>query len=67
VTQHYDTLQSMGENVNSNMILLPNSPTAGSDMLTEMVTSFTASQQMGEAMKKGQAKKDRLELRERNE
>ncbi len=64
VTQHYDTLQSMGENVNSNLILLPNSPTAGSDMLTEMVTSFTASQQMGEAMKVGQKKKDRLELRE---
>lgn len=67
VTQHYDTLQSMGENVNSNMILLPNSPTAGSDMLSEMVTSFTASQQMGEAMKKGQKKKERLELRESRE
>lgn len=64
VTQHYDTLQSMGENVNSNLILLPNSPTAGSDMLSEMVTSFTASQQMGEAMKKGQKKKETLELRE---
>lgn len=52
VTQHYDTLQSMGENSNSNLILLPNSPSSGSDMLTEMVTSFTASQQIGEAMKK---------------
>jgi len=52
VTQHYDTLQSMGENANSNLILLPNSPSSGSDMLTEMVTSFTASQQIGEAMKK---------------
>ena len=58
--QHYDTLQSMGENVNSNLILLPNSPTSGSDMLTEMVTSFTASQQMGEAMKAGKKKKDTL-------
>jgi len=47
-----------------NKVLLPNSPTAGSDMLTEMVTSFTASQQMGEAMKEGQKKKERLELRE---
>ena len=52
VTQHYDTLQSMGENANSNLILLPNSPSSGSDMLTEMVTSFSASQQIGEAMKK---------------
>lgn len=52
VTQHYDTLQAMGENVNSNLILLPNSPTQASDMLSSMVTSFAASQQMGEAMKK---------------
>jgi len=52
VTQHYDTLQSMGENSNSNLILLPNSPSSGSNMLTEMVTSFSASQQIGEAMKK---------------
>ncbi len=51
VTQHYDTLQAMGENVNSNLILLPNSPTQASDMLSSMVTSFAASQQMGEAMK----------------
>ena len=51
VTQHYDTLQSMGENANSNLILLPNSPSSGSDMLTEMITSFSASQQIGEAMK----------------
>ncbi len=51
VTQHYDTLQSMGENTNSNLILMPNSPNAGSEMLTEMTTSFIASQQIGEAMK----------------
>ena len=51
VTQHYDTLQSMGENVNSNLIMLPNAPTAGSDMLANMTASFVASQQMGEEMK----------------
>lgn len=51
VTQHYDTLQSMGENVNSNLIMLPNAPTAGSDMLSQMTASFIASQQMGEDMK----------------
>lgn len=51
VTQHYDTLQSMGENSNSNLVLLPNSPASGSNMLTEMVTSFTASQMLGEKMK----------------
>ncbi|MEM0993529.1 MAG: SPFH domain-containing protein [Bacteroidota bacterium] len=58
VTQHYDTMQSMGENSNSNLILLPNTPTAGSDMLSQMVTSFAASQQLGENMKKNDAKKN---------
>ena len=33
VTQHYDTLQSIGQHTNSNLILLPNSPQAGSNML----------------------------------
>ncbi|NLP59083.1 SPFH domain-containing protein [Lutibacter sp. B1] len=58
VTQHYDTLQSIGEHVNSNLILLPNSPQAGSDMLNNMVASFTASNQIGEAMKNANKKKD---------
>ena len=52
VTQHYDTLQAIGADTNSNLILLPNSPQAGSDMLNNMVASFTASNQVGEAMKK---------------
>lgn len=51
VTQHYDTLQSIGEETNTNLILLPNSPQAASDMLNNMVASFTASNQIGEAMK----------------
>ncbi len=58
VTQHYDTLQAIGEETNTNLILLPNSPQAGSDMLNNMVASFTASNQIGEAMKK-QNKKPR--------
>lgn len=57
VTQHYDTLQSIGEHVNSNLILLPNSPQAGSDMLNNMVASFTASNVIGEAMKKSNHEK----------
>ena len=56
VTQHYDTLQSIGQETNSNLILLPNSPQAGSQMLNDMVASFTASNQIGEAMKKNQKK-----------
>ena len=56
VTQHYDTLQSIGQQTNSNLILLPNSPQAGSNMLNDMVASFTASNQIGEAMKNGPKK-----------
>src|SRR5690625_137680 len=52
VTQHYDTLEAIGEVTNSNLILLPNSPQAGSDMLNNMIASFTASNQIGEEMKK---------------
>ena len=51
VTQHYDTLQAIGGETNTNLILLPNSPQAGSEMLNDMVASFTASNQIGEAMK----------------
>jgi len=63
VTQHYDTMQSMGENSNSNLILLPNTPTAGSDMLSQMVTSFAASQQLGESMKLHNKKKEIIKRR----
>jgi regulator of protease activity HflC (stomatin/prohibitin superfamily) len=57
VTQHYDTLQAIGGETNSNLILLPNSPQAGSNMLNDMVASFTASNQIGEEMKKQNRKK----------
>ena len=52
ITQHYDTLQAIGADTNSNLILLPNSPQAASDMLNTMVTSFTTSNIIGEQMKK---------------
>ena len=58
VTQHYDTLQSVGSASNSNLILMPNSPQAGSEMLNNMVASFTASNQIGEEMKKAAKAKE---------
>lgn len=61
VTQHYDTLQAMGENANSNLIMLPNAPSAASDMLGDMTASFVASQQLGERMKE---QNKALELKE---
>lgn len=51
VTQHYDTLQAVGESTKSNLILLPNNPASASNLLTDMTASFIASQQMGEEMK----------------
>lgn len=51
VTQHYDTLQAVGADTNSNLILLPNSPQAATDMLNNMVASFAASNQIGEQLK----------------
>jgi len=61
VTQHYDTLQAIGQSSHSNLILLPNAPSAGVDMLSQMVASFSASQQMSEDMKKS---KNMLELKQ---
>jgi len=57
VTQHYDTLQAIGQETNSNLILMPNAPQAASSMLNDMVASFTASNQIGEAMKQSKGKK----------
>jgi regulator of protease activity HflC (stomatin/prohibitin superfamily) len=65
VTQHYDTLQAIGADTNSNLILLPNSPQAGSDMLNNMIASFSASNQVGEVMKsRNKKKKDTTVIQE---
>ncbi|RVU90985.1 SPFH domain-containing protein [Flavobacterium columnare] len=61
ITQHYDTLQAIGADANSNLILLPNSPQAATDMLNNMVASFTASNQIAESMKNtGRKQKENL-------
>lgn len=51
VTQHYDTLQAIGEKNGSKLILLPNSPTHANDLLQTMLTSLTASSLMNEESK----------------
>jgi regulator of protease activity HflC (stomatin/prohibitin superfamily) len=51
VTQHYDTLQAMGTRNDSTLILLPNAPTAASDMLTQLVASFGVSAHLGDRSK----------------
>ncbi|GAB1308252.1 SPFH domain-containing protein [Urechidicola sp. KH5] len=49
ITQHYDTLQSVGADTNSNLILLPNNPNAASTMLNDMVTSLVAANKINES------------------
>lgn len=49
ITQHYDTLQSIGSSTNSNLILLPNNPNAASSMLNDMVTSLVAANKINES------------------
>lgn len=49
ITQHYDTLQSIGSDTNSNLILLPNNPNAASTMLNDMVTSLVAANKIKES------------------
>ena len=48
VTQHYDTLHSIGANNRSNLILLPNSPMAANTMLNDLVTAMTAAHKIQE-------------------
>ena len=57
VTQHYDTLQAVGQDTKSNLILLPNAPQAGAEMLNNMIASFAASNQIGEIIRKENNKK----------
>jgi len=42
VTQHYDTLDSMGKNSKSNLILLPSSPNSAGDLFQQLLTAQTA-------------------------
>ncbi|PTM04905.1 MAG: SPFH domain-containing protein [Bacteroidetes bacterium] len=55
ITQHYDTLHAISENTQSNLILMPNSPNAASNMLNELVTSFAVG---GEVSKMNSKKSD---------
>lgn len=48
VTQHYDTLHSIGANNRSNLVLLPNSPTAASTMLNDMMTAMVSASKISE-------------------
>lgn len=47
ITQHYDTLQAVGEHTKSNLILMPNNPSAANDMLMQLITSFVAANSIG--------------------
>ncbi len=49
ITQHYDTLQAVGSDSSSNLILLPNNPNAASTMLNDMTASLLAANKISEA------------------
>lgn len=67
VTQHYDTLQAIGSDTNSNLILLPNTPQAANDMLNNMIVSFAASNKISEMPgRKENHKKDEHDYRRPN-
>lgn len=59
ITQHYDTLQAVGEHTRSNLILMPNNPTAANDMLVDLTTSFAAANAMGKMNEEAEAKEKR--------
>lgn len=52
VTQHYDTLHSVGANNRSNLVLLPNTPMAASSMLNDLVVAMTTANKINEAESK---------------
>jgi regulator of protease activity HflC (stomatin/prohibitin superfamily) len=49
IVQHYDTLLAMGDNSNSNLVLLPSSPSTASNLMQELVTAFTAANRLDQA------------------
>lgn len=51
ITQHYDTLQAVGSESSSNLILLPNNPNAASTMLNDMTASLLAANKISEVSK----------------
>lgn len=57
ITQHYDTLQSIGADSSSNLILLPNNPNAASSMLNDMTASLLAANKIIETNNKNKPKK----------
>lgn len=57
ITQHYDTLQAIGTENNSNLILLPNNPNVASTMLNDMTASLLAANKIAEIEKNSPNKK----------
>ena len=48
VTQHYDTLQAIGANNRSNLVLLPNNPMAANSMVDDLITAMAATKKLDE-------------------
>ena len=48
VTQHYDTLQAIGANNRSNLVLLPNNPMTANSMVDDLITAMAATKKLDE-------------------
>lgn len=53
VTQHYDTLNSIGANSRSNLVLMPNTPNAASTMLNDLIVGMTSAEEINKVNKQG--------------
>jgi regulator of protease activity HflC (stomatin/prohibitin superfamily) len=56
ITQHYDTLASVAEDSKNSLILLPNAPSAASDMLNQLISSFAAGNEIAQMRKENEDK-----------
>ena len=52
ITQHYDTLANVAEESKNSLILLPNAPSAASDMLNQLISSFAAGNEIAQLRNK---------------
>ncbi len=57
ITQHYDTLQAIGQDAKSNLILIPNRPEVASSMLTDLISSLAAAGKINELNQEDKPKK----------
>ncbi len=59
ITQHYDTLEAIGSKSKSNLILLPNSPGAATEMFTQLVAALQTDKSLSAGSEKTEKPEDK--------